>query len=727
MKSSLEKINEVEDESNMTIKEDLIYKYLSSQIKYKYFPKINTEKLLNRKIYDICESQSLVSIDQIIIYMNEHEEKGITDYLINTMNMNSKILDKSFFYLNQLTTMLTYKKYIYPIEQYIIDKGICYLKFSVRISLFLNSFPKEQKEIQKMKFKIEQIMRSSYSNIQDSQLILKKKLKDDDFIVTGAKNKNDAQVYYYYKCLEFFDNLRKLCLLLFNYPNKLEENNQNKKMTRKTALKEFIKLFNEDMDYIRGEEYDKMKKEEKINKKNKTNNTTYKKSKFNKGYILPFNNDKSNADEHALIIVNILPEYSAPFSTKERVPVKLTCECIELGEAASEYFFEVYDNNKFFEKHNENIFIKDDDNLRSSMYSSSVSDVLEKQLSIFPKHEKIFDKWKNLEKSLSNNTEELNKKDDLDKKKDIIKESKHEEFDDFVVLDFDKEQINPFGEPKEKNFEKILKTSSFKKFSTYRVKCFIAKANDDMIQEMFALQLIKKFEEIFKKVNIFVKSYEVIITSQTSGLIEFLNNSNSIDGILKNIPKEWDLNDFFRAFFKGDKFKKTQEKFADSLAGFCLLSYYLDIKDRHNGNIMINSEGRIMHIDFGFLLGTSPKNLGFERAQFKLMKSYVDILDGFEGEMFKYFKAQMVRGLIESKKYFEIISTMIKIMSHSNLPCLAGQNIDDVINNLHKKFLFGYSQEQVEKYVDEMIYNNYENFWTKKYDQFQYWTNGILY
>ena len=34
---------------------------------------------------------------------------------------------------------------------------------------------------------------------------------------------------------------------------------------------------------------------------------------------------------------------------------------------------------------------------------------------------------------------------------------------------------------------------------------------------------------------------------------------------------------------------------------------------------------------------------------------------------------------------------------------------------------------QIEKYVDEMIKNNYENFWTRKYDQFQYWTNGILY
>ena len=172
MSSNLEKINEIEEEKTS---DDLVYKYISSKIKYKYNPKINSMTASNRKIFEICESKNLVSIDEIIIYLNEHEEKGIGDYLINTINMNPKILDKSFFYLNQLTTMLTYKKYIYPIEQYIIDKGIIYLKFSVRISLFLNSFPQNQKEIQKMKFKIEQIMRSNYSDIKDSQLILKKK------------------------------------------------------------------------------------------------------------------------------------------------------------------------------------------------------------------------------------------------------------------------------------------------------------------------------------------------------------------------------------------------------------------------------------------------------------------------------------------------------------------------------------------------------------------------
>ena len=48
-----------------------------------------------------------------------------------------------------------------------------------------------------MKFKIEQIMRANYSDIQDSQYQPKKKLKEDDFIISGAKNKNDMQVNYY--------------------------------------------------------------------------------------------------------------------------------------------------------------------------------------------------------------------------------------------------------------------------------------------------------------------------------------------------------------------------------------------------------------------------------------------------------------------------------------------------------------------------------------------------
>ena len=71
-----------------------------------------------------------------------------------------------------------------------------------------------------------------------------------------------------------------------------------------------------------------------------------------------------------------------------------------------------------------------------------------------------------------------------------------------------------------------------------------------------------------------------------------------------------------------------------SMAGYSHLCYILQNKDRHNGNILLDSKGHVVHVDFGFLLSNSPGNMNFESVTFKLTKEYVDVMGGTNSKWF---------------------------------------------------------------------------------------------
>ena len=51
------------------------------------------------------------------------------------------------------------------------------------------------------------------------------------------------------------------------------------------------------------------------------------------------------------------------------------------------------------------------------------------------------------------------------------------------------------------------------------------------------------------------------------------------------------------------------------------------MKDRHNGNILLDDMGHVIHIDFGFMLSNSPGNVNFESAPFKLTRELLEVMD----------------------------------------------------------------------------------------------------
>lgn len=84
---------------------------------------------------------------------------------------------------------------------------------------------------------------------------------------------------------------------------------------------------------------------------------------------------------------------------------------------------------------------------------------------------------------------------------------------------------------------------------------------------------------------------------------------------------------------------------------------------RHNGNILLDNDGHIIHIDFGFMLSSSPRNLGFEASPFKLTPELVEVMGGESSDMFAYFKILLLQGMLAARKHHEKIISLVEVMS----------------------------------------------------------------
>lgn len=187
----------------------------------------------------------------------------------------------------------------------------------------------------------------------------------------------------------------------------------------------------------------------------------------------------------------------------------------------------------------------------------------------------------------------------------------------------------------------------------------------------------------------------------------------------------------FYLWYFGSKFEEAQTNFIQSLAGYSIFTYLFAIKDRHNGNIMIDRKGHLIHIDFGFMLQNSPGNMGFEGAPFKLTAEYIDLMDGVDSALFEYFKSLITAGLLEIRKNMgDLIRFITIMMKDSVMPCF--KNFDTIVSELEARMSVvglnsGSSTQRNEmaELADRIVKASTNNFFTNQYDNFQKMTLNI--
>ena len=94
-----------------------------------------------------------------------------------------------------------------------------------------------------------------------------------------------------------------------------------------------------------------------------------------------------------------------------------------------------------------------------------------------------------------------------------------------------------------------------------------------------ALQLIKRLKQLFTKTNqkLYLRPYEILITSSSSAMIEFMPDTISINALKKKMlqmkePQLCNLRNFYKWYF-GSRFEEAQTNFIRSLAGYSLFTY----------------------------------------------------------------------------------------------------------------------------------------------------------
>lgn len=267
----------------------------------------------------------------------------------------------------------------------------------------------------------------------------------------------------------------------------------------------------------------------------------------------------------------------------------------------------------------------------------------------------------------------------------------------------------------------------------YDLRSFIVKTNDDLRQEICCMQLMQIFKEIFDHFGLnhllYLKPYRIISTGHSSGVVEVLKDAVSLDA-LKHTPGFTSLSAYFKTVYETtpERLQRAKHNFMTSLAAYSLFSYILMVKDRHNGNLLLDAEGHIIHIDFGFLLSIAPGgSFSVETAPFKLTEEMVELLDGLDSPLFGEFVTAFTKGFIALQANCENIISAITILSHnSSFPCFRDKPVAQILEKLKARFRTELNVQDAVKHCLDLITNSYGHYGTRQYDQFQYFTNGIF-
>lgn len=226
---------------------------------------------------------------------------------------------------------------------------------------------------------------------------------------------------------------------------------------------------------------------------------------------------------------------------------------------------------------------------------------------------------------------------------------------------------------------------------------------EDVRRDQVILNLIYLTDMILKKeenLDLEFTKYNILPTTKSSGMIEIIEECETMYYIQEKL-KSSVLNYILE--FNGDlRIKEVRETFIKTLAGYSVVTYLFGVGDRHLDNIMVTKNGKLFHIDYGYIFGADPvvTNPGI-----RMTPELIEAIGGLSSKNYEAFTNLCSRIYNCLRRHINIFLNMVVI-----LPELTEMKTtpNDIYKLLVDRFLPGESNKDAQlHFINQIEKQNY--------------------
>ena len=228
------------------------------------------------------------------------------------------------------------------------------------------------------------------------------------------------------------------------------------------------------------------------------------------------------------------------------------------------------------------------------------------------------------------------------------------------------------------------------------------KNGDDLRQDQLVLQIITLMDRILQQENLDLKltPYKVLATSTNQGFVQYVH-SKPIATVLKEYKT---IANFFKKDSATDSTPygfsaEIMDNYVRSCAGYCVITYILGVGDRHHDNLLLTDDGKMFHIDFGYILGRDPKPLP---PLMKLSREMIDVFGGQGTDLYKEFKQKCFTTFLTLRRHSNLILNLFSLMVDASVQDIA-QEPDKTVKKVLDKFRHDLNDEEAVSYLSGVI------------------------